>query len=141
MIVAEESTEEPQISGSGYLLASGSRDRTIRLWSWTRGKAAQFLKLPVNTGYKRDRHDENSRSRVWLTLYWPQNKPTKILSSTHGLVVLSMFSCQYYSNYTLGTGVNMYIQNQVNMLTFLDGCRIEHMVALLHVDHISITIN
>ena len=73
----------PDGYGTGYLLASGSRDRTLRVWSLYKGKAVQVHKLPTNTGHKFERYD-NTRNRAWVTICWIPNRPRQLLSSGHG---------------------------------------------------------
>ncbi|XP_013417476.1 gem-associated protein 5 [Lingula anatina] len=66
----------------GCLLASGSRDRTIRLWSTTRGRQVSLLRLPSSHGQRRDKGEDWGRTRVWLTIYWPKCWPLQLVSST-----------------------------------------------------------
>lgn len=70
-------------NGDGYLLASGSRDRTIRLWNADQGKQIKRLRLPAN---KRDRYEDQSRARVWLSLCWPSTGQMNLVSSSLGYV-------------------------------------------------------
>ena len=67
------------------LLATGSRDRTVRVWNVYQGNAVHTLKLPSNTGgYKRGRSDEQGHAaRVWVALHWPENRPHELISSSH----------------------------------------------------------
>lgn len=43
-----------------------------------------MLKLP-HMG-RRDRTDDIGKARMWLTLYWPQDSHTELLSSSQRLV-------------------------------------------------------
>ncbi|XP_077983936.1 gem-associated protein 5-like [Glandiceps talaboti] len=71
-------------SSEGSLLVSGSRDRTVRLWSMSKGKAMLTLKLPGKFSSFKGKGEETSKTRVWVALYWPKNRPREILSSSHG---------------------------------------------------------
>ena len=72
---------------TGYLLASGSRDKTIRIWSTSDGKQLQMRKLPTNQGYRRDFGDQN-RGKVWTAVCWPTSTPHELISSSVGWVQL-----------------------------------------------------
>ena len=81
--------EEPcpvaeSVDASGCLLASGGRDRTVRVWSTLTSKSLTVLRLPSGVGQKRERYEEQAKSRVWLTLHWPKDRPRQIVSSCHG---------------------------------------------------------
>ncbi|XP_064637398.1 gem-associated protein 5-like [Lineus longissimus] len=67
----------------GCLLATGSRDRSIRVWSSSTGRIVQSFTLPTNTGHRRERFDDG-RNRAWVTLSWPKQMPESLLSSSHG---------------------------------------------------------
>ncbi|XP_033632264.1 gem-associated protein 5-like [Asterias rubens] len=74
----------------GCLLISGCRDRTIRVWNTTHGKAVLTLSLPPRGGAHRtrERGEEGIKARVWLGLCWPQNRPREFISSSYGGDVL-----------------------------------------------------
>jgi len=56
------------------LIASSSRDKSIRLWNWSEGQTVITLKLPGSAGgYARRGADEYSKQRVWTALCWPRN--------------------------------------------------------------------
>ncbi|XP_066469603.1 gem-associated protein 5 [Tiliqua scincoides] len=67
----------------GYCLASGSKDQTIRVWSCTRSRALTTLKLPF-LKRRGGGVDPMVKERLWLTVHWPQNRPTQIFSSCFG---------------------------------------------------------
>nr|XP_006819751.1 PREDICTED: gem-associated protein 5-like [Saccoglossus kowalevskii] len=90
----EELGNEIPSSTDGCLLASGSRDRTIRLWSTSKGKAVLTLKLPSKASGFKGKMEDTGKSRVWLTLYWPKNKPRELLSSSHGGDLLMWDLCK-----------------------------------------------
>ncbi len=73
------------IDGSEFepLLVSGSRDRTIKVWSGLTGRNISSLKLPTNTGYKRDRYEDQNRSRAWVTICWPPHCPRQFVTSSY----------------------------------------------------------
>ena len=73
-------------SNGGSLLASGSRDRTIRIWNTSDGRNQITLKLPTNTGYKRERYEDQNRSRAWLTICWPQHRPDQFITSSYRFI-------------------------------------------------------
>ncbi|XP_026855963.2 gem-associated protein 5 isoform X3 [Electrophorus electricus] len=67
----------------GGYLASGSRDQTVRIWSTARGKGVMTLKLPFlkrrGAGV-----DPGVKERLWLTVHWPNGRPSQIISSCFG---------------------------------------------------------
>ena len=71
---------------NGSLLVSGSRDRMIKIWKTSDGRNPMTLKLPTNTGYRRDRYEDQNKNRAWLTICWPPNRPKQFISSTYGYV-------------------------------------------------------
>ncbi|XP_022084839.1 gem-associated protein 5-like isoform X2 [Acanthaster planci] len=70
----------------GCLLVSGSRDRTLKVWNTTQGKAVLTLALPPRGGVQRtrDRSDDGGKAKVWVGLCWPSDKPREFLSSSYG---------------------------------------------------------
>jgi len=53
------------------LLASSSRDKSVRLWNWPAGQTVATLKLPSSAGgHGRQRTDEYGKQRVWTALCW-----------------------------------------------------------------------
>ncbi|XP_042304465.1 gem-associated protein 5-like [Sceloporus undulatus] len=83
----EETTtggESEEAAGTkGYCLASGSKDQTIRVWNCTRGRVIMTLKLPF-LKRRGGGVELAAKERLWLTLHWSQNQPTKIFSSCFG---------------------------------------------------------
>ncbi|XP_040929797.1 gem-associated protein 5 isoform X2 [Betta splendens] len=68
---------------AGGHLASGSKDQTVRIWSTAKGKSVMTLKLP----YVKKRGsvvDPGVKERLWLSVHWPQGRPTQLVSSCFG---------------------------------------------------------
>ncbi|ESO89430.1 hypothetical protein LOTGIDRAFT_234283 [Lottia gigantea] len=78
-----EQDEKDDAAKTGCIVATGSRDRTIKFWSSEKGRQLFQKKLPINTGYKREQREEG-RNKVWLTLYWRKEKWHQLISSSHG---------------------------------------------------------
>ncbi|KAK2494064.1 hypothetical protein MC885_020609 [Smutsia gigantea] len=88
----EENSEEPEIPNGkviaqtpvtkGCYLATGSKDQTIRIWSCSRGRGVMTLKLPFLK--RRGGVDPTVKERLWLTLHWPKEQPTQLVSSCFG---------------------------------------------------------
>ncbi|XP_014677624.1 PREDICTED: gem-associated protein 5-like, partial [Priapulus caudatus] len=73
--------------GDQGLLASGSKDRTIRLWSRSRGRSIAVMRLPNTTrqrGGGGAYDDSGGRSRTYVALLWPRDRPQELISSSHG---------------------------------------------------------
>ena len=84
---SEEGASEapPSEDKNSCLLATGSRDRTIRIWSLARGRPVNTLRLPTNTGYSRsqqDLYEDQGKTRVWVTLHWPTDRLRQLVSSS-----------------------------------------------------------
>ncbi|XP_016069175.1 PREDICTED: gem-associated protein 5 isoform X2 [Miniopterus natalensis] len=87
-----ENAEEPEIPNGkviaqtpvtkGCYLATGSKDQTIRIWSCSRGRGVMTLKLPFLK--RRGGIDPTVKERLWLTLHWPKDQPTQLVSSCFG---------------------------------------------------------
>ncbi|KAL7985852.1 hypothetical protein Chor_011018 [Crotalus horridus] len=75
-------TEEAGVE-KGYYLASGSKDQTIRVWSCNTNRMVMSLKLPF-LKRRGGGVEPMVKERLWLTLHWPSNQPTCILSSCFG---------------------------------------------------------
>ncbi|XP_051023368.1 gem-associated protein 5 isoform X2 [Acomys russatus] len=92
-ISQEESAEEPDIPNGkfpaeapitkGCYLATGGKDQTIRIWSCSRGRGVMVLKLPF-LKRRGGGVDPTVKERLWLTLHWPENQPTQLVSSCFG---------------------------------------------------------
>jgi len=69
----------------GHLLASGSKDKTIRIWSTSKGRQLDLLRLPKAGGStNRDQGSDYSQNKLWTTLVWPKSKPLQLVSSSFG---------------------------------------------------------
>ncbi|CAK8686538.1 unnamed protein product [Clavelina lepadiformis] len=63
------------------ILVSGSKDKTIRLWSLSKGKCLKVIKLPVKP--MKGRKASEDGSRLYVALHWPQDSRSKFLSSSY----------------------------------------------------------
>ncbi|XP_038056324.1 gem-associated protein 5-like [Patiria miniata] len=90
------STPPSTLREQGCLLISGSRDRTVRVWNTTQGKAVLTLGLPPRGGAHRtrDRGDDGGKARVWVGLCWPSDKPREFISSSYGGDVILWDLCK-----------------------------------------------
>eukprot|EP00795_Rhopilema_esculentum_P000325 gene325-9984_t len=84
-----------QTNGDGLLLASGSKDKTIRVWNIEQENPVLTLNIPSKTSAQKGRKkaDDMGRVKIWTTLCW-QDKSTLISSSIAGLfltLTLSVF--------------------------------------------------
>uniref|UniRef100_A0A8C6XMD1 Gem nuclear organelle associated protein 5 n=1 Tax=Naja naja TaxID=35670 RepID=A0A8C6XMD1_NAJNA len=75
-------TEEAGVE-KGYYLASGSKDQSIRVWSCNTNRVVMSLKLPF-LKRRGGSVEPMVKERIWLTLHWPSDQPTCILSSCFG---------------------------------------------------------
>ncbi|XP_033834692.1 gem-associated protein 5 [Periophthalmus magnuspinnatus] len=76
----EDTDAGGSVWGEGCLLASGSRDQTLRIWSTDRGKSVMMLKLP----YLKKRGsvmDPGVKERLWVNVHWPKGRRTHVISS------------------------------------------------------------
>jgi WD40 repeat protein len=72
----------PKWQESGYILASGSRDKTIRLWNISLGQFIAVVHVPSRSSKGRtSRDDYHVKSRLWNTLCWPETDPNCLISS------------------------------------------------------------
>ncbi|XP_062941453.1 gem-associated protein 5 isoform X2 [Cynocephalus volans] len=91
--VNQEENSEPEVPNGkvtaqipvtrGCYLATGSKDQTIRIWSCSRGRGVMILKLPF-LKRRGGGTDPTVKERLWLTLHWPSNQPTQLVSSCFG---------------------------------------------------------
>ncbi|XP_029439095.1 gem-associated protein 5 [Rhinatrema bivittatum] len=72
-----------EVDTKGCYLASGSKDQTIRIWSFAKGKGVMTLKLPF-LKRRGGGVDPAVKERIWLTVHWPRGRPTQITSSCFG---------------------------------------------------------
>lgn len=72
----------PNRQESGYVLASGSRDKTIRIWNMWLGQFIAVVHVPNKSSKGKTSRDEyHVKTRLWNTLCWPQTDPTCLISS------------------------------------------------------------
>ncbi|KAM6224638.1 gem-associated protein 5 [Rhynchocyon petersi] len=85
----------------GCYLATGSKDQTIRIWSCSRGRGVMILKLPF-LKRRGGGIDPTIKERLWLTLHWPSDQPTQLVSSClGGELLLWDLNQSWRRNYTL----------------------------------------
>ena len=74
--------------GDGLLLASGSKDKTIRVWNIEQENPVLTLNIPSKASAQKGRKkaDDMGRVKIWTTLCW-QDKSTLISSSIAGYVL------------------------------------------------------
>ncbi|XP_069510057.1 gem-associated protein 5 isoform X2 [Ambystoma mexicanum] len=73
----------PEVEAKGCYLASGSKDQTVRIWSFAKGKGLMTLKLPF-LKRRGGGVDPTVKERIWLTVHWPRGRPTQIVTSCFG---------------------------------------------------------
>ena len=72
----------PKWQESGHILASGSRDKTIRFWNILLGQFTVVINIPTRSYKgKQSRDDYNMTFRLWNTICWPQTDPNCLISS------------------------------------------------------------
>ncbi|XP_076993601.1 gem-associated protein 5 isoform X2 [Tamandua tetradactyla] len=91
--INQEENSEPEILNGkiikqtpvtkGCYLATGSKDQTIRIWSCSKGRGVMILKLPF-LKRRGGGMDPTVKERLWLTLHWPSDQPTQLVSSCFG---------------------------------------------------------
>eukprot|EP00794_Sanderia_malayensis_P007551 gene7551-8388_t len=59
-------------NGEGYVFASGSKDKTIKIWNTLQENYQLNLALPARTSVQKGRKkfDEMSRAKIWMALCW-----------------------------------------------------------------------
>ncbi|XP_075397994.1 gem-associated protein 5 isoform X3 [Tenrec ecaudatus] len=107
----EDTSEEPETPNGrvtpqapvtkGCYLATGSKDQTIRIWSCSRGRGVMSLKLPF-LKRRGGGVDPSVKERLWVTLHWPSDQPTQLVSScSGGELLLWDLSQSWRRKYTL----------------------------------------
>ncbi|XP_076446765.1 gem-associated protein 5-like [Babylonia areolata] len=72
---------DPNRDRSGCMLATGSRDRTIRVWTLSQGKQAFMKKVP---GTRREGSEQGPRVKQWVAVHWLKSNPELLASSSAG---------------------------------------------------------
>lgn len=77
----QQKDEEGDVTNGGYegVIATGSKDKTIKLWSISEGKCRRTLRIP-NT-VKKGRKVNEDVARLYASIYWPQNSTSRFVSS------------------------------------------------------------
>lgn len=81
-----ESTEievKTDFGDEGHLLASASKDRTIRIWSTLKGRQLVSFRLPKSGGPQGD----TGRGKLWAAIVWSHSNPRNLISSSFGYVL------------------------------------------------------
>lgn len=79
----EESTSSNK---NTYLLASGSKDQVINIWSNSKNHLIRSIKVP-QVVLKREKLTENAR--LWLALHWPKEEPETLVSAVQAGSMIS----------------------------------------------------
>ena len=64
----------------GHLLASASKDKTIRIWSSVKGRQLTTFRLPKSGVPQGD----TGRGKLWAAIVWSYADPHHIISSSFG---------------------------------------------------------
>ncbi|VDI58625.1 gem associated protein 5 [Mytilus galloprovincialis] len=75
-----ESERSNDFGEEGHLLASASKDRTIRIWSIVKGRQLASMRLPKTGGPPGD----SGRGKLWAAIVWSYSDPHNIVSSSFG---------------------------------------------------------
>ena len=65
----------------GHLLVSGSKDKTLRVWSTQTGRQLLVNKLPKVAGLS-GKEAYAARINLWMTVTWSRNNPNHIIASS-----------------------------------------------------------
>lgn len=77
---AEADAVKPMDFGSeGHLLASRSKDKTVRIWSSLRGRQIAVFKSPKSNQFARE-----DKTKSWSTLLWNPNNANHVYVSSSG---------------------------------------------------------
>lgn len=81
---AEADAVKPMDFGSeGHLLASSSKDKTVRIWSSLRGRQIAVFKSPKSNQFARE-----DKTKSWSTLLWNPNNANHVYVSSSGGEIL-----------------------------------------------------
>lgn len=76
-------------SVEGCLIATSSKDRSIRIWSRTQGKQLFMKKMPQQ---RHEHREQGGRVKVWVAVHWLKHNPEQLVSSS-----LRYFVCLFLS--------------------------------------------
>ena len=72
---------------NAQLLASASRDGTIRVWQKDNDRPVSIFRVQATGKHgKQSRHEDYGKQRLWITLHWLRDQPTHFFSSGHKYV-------------------------------------------------------
>lgn len=72
------------------LMASGSKDKTVRIWNIVSGQRLQTINLPESTSIGKGNRKSDSRQRFWLSLAWNPKNSMEIICSSHSGDIFSI---------------------------------------------------
>ena len=107
---------DPNRDTSGCLIATGSKDRTIRVWSRSHGKQLFMKKLP---SLRREASDQGMRIKTWVAVHWLKSNPEQLVSSSSGYVVgmpalnkmlvCIVILCSLFNFYLISYAIHLFI--------------------------------
>ncbi|KAK3100512.1 hypothetical protein FSP39_021082 [Pinctada imbricata] len=84
-----QSSESADFGTEGQLLISGSKDKTLRLWSTSTGRQVLSCKLPKASGLT-GKELYAARMNIWTAVVWSKNNPYHVICSSYGGEILQL---------------------------------------------------